>query len=151
MDKVVYCLVFKNPASTVRIGALGDLSFRAGWHIYVGSALGGGGLKRLFRHIGLALEKNRQPKWHVDYLTMDRHFLLMYAISAATTLRLECPLVGKIGGAYVPGFGCSDCSCKSHLLYRNHDPQKEISASFQALDLKPDIKRIMSRETKAIL
>lgn len=62
MDKGVYCLVFHNPACTVRIGALGEIAFRKGWHIYVGSALGSGGLKRLGRHIALAADKDKRPK-----------------------------------------------------------------------------------------
>jgi len=60
MDKGVYCLIFENNECTVRIGALGDLTFRAGWYIYVGSALGSGVLKRLGRHISLAHLRDRQ-------------------------------------------------------------------------------------------
>jgi len=151
MDKGIYCLVFRNTACTVRVGALGAIPFAAGWHSYIGSALGSGGLQRLERHIRLAEERNRQPKWHVDYLTLNRHFLLSYAVYAMTTDRLECPLSESIGGESVPGFGCSDCSCLSHLLYRNYNPKKEIIAAFRALGLAPVIKRIMSRETKAKL
>ncbi len=54
MDKGIYCLVLKNPACTVRVGALGPLPFAAGWHCYIGSALGPGGLVRLERHTRLA-------------------------------------------------------------------------------------------------
>ena len=43
MDKGIYCLVFENPACAIGIGALGPVPFPAGWHIYVGSALGSGG------------------------------------------------------------------------------------------------------------
>ena len=75
MDKGIYCLVFKNPACTVRIGALGPVAFREGWHIYVGSALGSGGLARLDRHIALARDRDKRPKWHVDYLLTDRPVL----------------------------------------------------------------------------
>ncbi len=151
MDKGIYCLVFRNPACTIRIGALGDIPFKAGWHIYVGSALGSGGLKRLERHIGLAKNRDRAPKWHVDYLLTDPHFLLSYAVLTITNDRLECPLATAIGGAGISGFGCSDCPCPSHLLFRSRDPQKELITAFGALGLSAGIKRIMSRETKANL
>lgn len=148
MDKGIYCLVFRNPACTVRIGALGDRAFQPGWHIYVGSALGSGGLKRLERHISLAAGSNRRPRWHVDYLLQDRHFSLSYAVSAPTTSRLECRFAKELAGAEIPGFGCSDCTCQSHLLYRARDPGGEILAACQALGLSPTIKTIMSWETK---
>jgi Uri superfamily endonuclease len=97
MDKGIYCLVFENPACTVRVGALGDIPFAAGWHVYVGSALGSGGLKRLERHIVFAKGRDRRPTWHVDFLLASPHFLLSSAVSAVTTNRLECPLAEAIG------------------------------------------------------
>ena len=74
MDKGIYCLVLKNPACTVRVGALGPVSFAAGWHCYIGSALGPGGLVRLERHLRLAAHRDRRPKWHIDYLLTDPRF-----------------------------------------------------------------------------
>jgi Uri superfamily endonuclease len=149
MDKGIYCLIFENPACTVRVGALGDITFDKGWHIYIGSALGSGGLKRLDRHIALFKNKDRRPKWHVDYLTTDPRFRLTSAISAITTSRLECRLAGTLGGTGIPGFGCSDCSCTSHLLYRARNPIPDIRAAFRSLGLSPSIKTIMRDETKA--
>jgi len=148
MDKGIYCLVFRNPACTAGIGALGSLAFPAGFHIYIGSALGSGGLKRLDRHCRLACGANKRPKWHVDYILTDSRFLLVYAISAPTTERLECRLAGTLGGAGVCGFGCSDCACISHFLYRRHDPQKEITKAFRSLDLHPAIKTMITQEVK---
>ncbi|OPY37514.1 MAG: hypothetical protein A4E35_01430 [Methanoregula sp. PtaU1.Bin051] len=149
MDKGIYCLVFRNPACTVRVGALGEIRFRAGWHIYVGSALGSGGLKRLERHVRLAKNRDHAPKWHVDYILTDPRFLLSYAVLAHSNERLECPIAEAIGGECVPHFGSSDCSCLSHLLYRDRDPHDELISAFFAIGLDADIKRIMSRETKA--
>jgi Uri superfamily endonuclease len=144
MDKGVYCLVFENPGCTVRIGALGDRTFSAGWHFYIGSALGSGGLKRLDRHISLARERNKQPKWHVDYLLTDPQFSLIYTVSAPTTDRCECSLARKIGEPGETGFGCSDCSCPTHLFFRDEDPRKEILAAFRDLKLVPVVKSIIS-------
>ncbi len=148
MDKGIYCLVLKNPASTAPIGALGPLRFSEGWHCYVGSALGSGGLARLTRHCRLATERNKRPKWHVDYLLTNPRFVLEYTVSAPTIQRLECRLASTLGGKGIPGFGCSDCSCDSHLLYRSHNPIEEIIAAFEVLDLIPDIKTLIIPEVK---
>ena len=148
MDKGIYCLVFRNPACTTVIGALGALAFPAGFHIYIGSALGSGGLKRLDRHCRLACGENKRPKWHVDYILTYPRFLLVYAVFATTTERLECRLTGALGGAGVSGFGCSDCPCTSHLLYRRHDPKEEITNAFRSLNLHPAIKTMITQEVK---
>lgn len=145
MDKGIYCLVFENPASTVRIGALGPVTFRDGWHMYIGSALGSGGLARLSRHIALSRAKDRTPKWHVDYLSTSSHFLLRYTVHAVTEARLECRLTDALGGPGIPGFGCSDCRCPSHLLFREKDPHNEIMTAFRSLGLIPATTTIMSR------
>lgn len=142
MDKGIYCLVFQNPACTIGIGALGEIAFRRGWHIYVGSALGSGGLVRLERHIALSQKKDKRPRWHVDYLSTDRNFSLRYAIFAVTQERLECRLADTLGGDHVPGFGCSDCTCPSHLFYRKSSPLEEIRQAFQSLSLEPETKTI---------
>jgi Uri superfamily endonuclease len=146
MDKGVYCLVFENHECTVRVGALGNLTFRAGWHIYVGSALGSGGLKRLQRHILIAQLRDKQPKWHVDYLLTSPCFSLVYAVFAVTADRLECRLARELNEGGIPKFGCSDCSCTSHLLYRQGDPKQEILAVFRELQLDPVIKTIINAQ-----
>jgi Uri superfamily endonuclease len=143
MDKGIYCLVFLSRGCTVRIGALGDISFPAGWYIYVGSALGSGGLKRLDRHIALSVAHDKRPKWHIDYLLTSPDFSLEYAVRAATPCRLECELTRGIGGTGETGFGCSDCSCTTHLLFRATDPRDEIIAAFRSLHLHPAIKSIL--------
>ncbi|MFY9750646.1 MAG: GIY-YIG nuclease family protein [Methanoregula sp.] len=153
MDKGIYCLVLKNPACTVRVGALGPVSFAAGWHCYIGSALGPGGLVRLERHFRLAEHRDRRPKWHIDYLLTDPRFRVAYAVSAPSTGRLECLLASALapGGTAVDQFGCSDCDCPSHLLYRRRDPEDEIVAAFTGLGLTPGIKTIITPKGKGNL
>jgi Uri superfamily endonuclease len=145
MDKGIYGLIFYNPSCTVRVGALGEIAFRRGWHIYVGSALGSGGLARLGRHIALAEVKDKRPKWHVDYLLTSDQFTLLYTVSATTTEPLECGLARAICDDTVPGFGCSDCDCTSHLFFRRTDPVAGVKDAFQAIGLVPAT-TIMSRE-----
>ena len=140
MDKGIYCLVFRNPACTVSVGALGELSFRAGWHVYVGSALGSGGLKRLERHVRLSAARDKTPQWHVDHLLTNPDFSLTCTVSAPTQDRLECSLARTLGGTGVPGFGCSDCSCGTHLFFRKEEPGKAILSAFRHCGLDPTIK-----------
>ncbi len=133
--KGVYCLVFKNRACKLEVGKKGEFSFRTGFHIYVGSALGNGGLKRVKRHINLSRNRDRNPRWHVDYLHLNPAFRLVSAVYAFTSDRLECTLASRIGGNFVPGFGCTDCLCSSHLFYRNKNPLLDITEAFEALGL----------------
>jgi len=150
MDKGIYCLVVKNPACTVEIGALGPVSFLAGWHGYIGSALGPGGLVRLERHLRLAEDRDKRPNWHIDYLLSDPRFSMAYAVSAPTAERLECRLAAALarGGTGVDRFGCSDCDCPSHLLHWHRDPKKQIFAAFAGLGLSPGIKTIITPKGK---
>jgi Uri superfamily endonuclease len=145
MDKGIYCLVFKNPACTVRVGALGEIAFLPGWHMYVGSALGSGGLARLERHIALSRNKDKRPKWHIDYLSVNPSFSLRSAVHAVTGERLECRLARALGGENIPGFGCSDCDCTSHLFYRRRNPVRETEAAFRTLGLAACTKTLMNR------
>lgn len=60
--KGVYCLIFKNQTCKIEVGKKGKFSFDSGFHIYVGSALGSGGLKRVKRHINLSRNKDQNPR-----------------------------------------------------------------------------------------
>jgi Uncharacterized conserved protein len=133
--KGIYCLIFENRACKIEIGKKGEFSFNPGFHIYVGSALGSGGLKRVQRHINLSRNRDRNPRWHVDYLHLNPDFRLVSAVYAFTSARLECILASRIGGDLVPGFGCTDCTCNSHLFYRNINPLSEITNAFKAIGL----------------
>lgn len=144
MDKGIYCLIFKNPACTVTVGALGPVAFAAGWHIYVGSALGSGGLARLKRHIVLSQNKDKRPKWHVDYLSVSRSFCLRSTVHALTEEQLECRLAAALGGEKIPRFGASDCDCSSHLFYRRRNPVQETEAAFRSLGLAACTKTLMN-------
>ncbi|MDD4498259.1 MAG: DUF123 domain-containing protein [Methanosarcinaceae archaeon] len=137
LKKGVYCLIFKNRECTLSVGKKGDFSFKPGFHTYVGSALGPGGLKRVLRHIKLSGNRDKKPKWHVDYLHLGPSFSLVCVICAPTSGRFECTLASEIGGESVSGFGCTDCKCKSHLFYRAENPYGEIVKAFTACGLLP--------------
>jgi Uri superfamily endonuclease len=58
--------------------------------------------------------------------------------------RYECLLSHELNGTRIPGFGCSDCSCTSHLFYREEEPKDEVLAGFRSLRLSPIIKTIIN-------
>ena len=146
MEKGIYCLVLFNGPCTIRVGALGDLAFPGGWHVYTGSAQGPGGLKRVHRHIGIAASCKRTKRWHIDYLLGDKGFTLLSALCARTSLPLECELANAIGGVPVRGFGCSDCRCDSHLFYFDTDPVSMIMDAMVSIGLDPIIATINTKQ-----
>ncbi|HJJ47217.1 MAG TPA: GIY-YIG nuclease family protein [Methanocorpusculum sp.] len=134
MSKGIYCLVIRLAThKTLRIGALGKIDFAPGYYLYVGSALGSGGMSRIDRHVRFSQKNYMKPKWHIDYL--DSVAPIVAVFSAETEERLECALARAIGGTSISGFGCSDCSCQSHLFYREHNPLAEIDAAFSRTGL----------------
>lgn len=139
MERGIYCLAFENPSAVLEVGRLGAVSFRQGYHLYVGSALGPGGLARVERHLRLGRDRDRSPHWHVDRLLLDPRFRLAGVVTACTRKRLECELARAIGGETVAGFGATDCRCGSHLLFRFRDPVDEVCAAFRAIGLVPDV------------
>ncbi|MEI6293024.1 MAG: GIY-YIG nuclease family protein [Methanomicrobiales archaeon] len=146
MEKGVYCLVLSNRPCTIRVGALGHLVFPGGWHVYAGSAQGPGGLKRVQRHISLAVSPKHTRRWHIDYLLGDVCVTLQSAICAQTTRLVECELAKAIGGVPVTGFGCSDCRCSSHLFYFDTDPVNTIILAMESIGLDPVIATINTKQ-----
>lgn len=115
-DAGTYTLLVEIPEEiSVGVGALGELTFEAGWYAYTGSAFGPGGFARVERHRELAAGEREARHWHVDYL-------LGAAAGVDTVVRspgadVECAVAGTIGGTRIPEFGASDCDCESHLTY----------------------------------
>jgi Uri superfamily endonuclease len=116
--KGIYVLILRMKKSLdIRVGKLGRLYFRRGYYSYIGSARGSGGEKRITRHFNVAQGKNPTRKWHIDYLLP--HSEVICAVFSPTDDDLEC-VVAKLLGKYseaLPAFGCSDCSCESHLFF----------------------------------
>ena len=106
------------------VGRLGRVSFPAGWYVYVGSALGGLGV-RLRRHARTA----KRPHWHVDTLRTVG-VLTAIAIRPGPD-RIDCEtaptVAGLPGGTQpVPRFGSSDCRCRSHLVHFAEAPNLRL-------------------------
>jgi sugar fermentation stimulation protein A len=110
-----YLILLKIPAPVeITAGALGPRRYDSGWYVYAGSAQ-----KNLSSRINRHLRKIRKQKhWHLDYLTP--HAETIKALPIRSYRNLECSLaqaLAALKGRPVPGFGCSDCRCESHLFY----------------------------------
>jgi len=111
-------------------GRLGRAVLVPGIYAYVGSAQGPGGLAaRLTRH----LRPDKRPHWHVDALTTAAPVSVVWWVASAD--RLECQWSGLLQALLgieepVPGFGASDCRCRTHL-YRL--PGDDLDAAYAAL------------------
>ena len=113
MLKGIYTLIIKlQRRKDITVGKLGTISFVAGYYVYVGSALNGLS-PRIIRH--LKTEKNL--RWHIDYFLKEATVNeVIYSITAEDK---ECGVVSHLAARLspVPGFGCSDCRCRSHLYF----------------------------------
>lgn len=112
-----YALLVRLDRDTVlQVGRLGQRAFPASWYLYVGSALGPGGLRaRLARH----RRADKRFHWHIDYLLS--HGALVANWQIASPIRLECAWANALhrladASLPVPGFGASDCRCTAHLV-----------------------------------
>jgi Uri superfamily endonuclease len=119
-----YGLLFNRPESGwMTVGRLGHFEFPAGFYLYVGSALGPGGLAgRLRRH----LRADRRTHWHVDYLSHQSELVEIWLTTKAERREHHwAAAAGQLPGATVPvaGFGASDCRCPAHLYHLAARPE----------------------------
>lgn len=106
----------------IKVGALGELIFKPGRYIYVGSALKGRLYHRLLRHVKPAAQK--KVHWHIDYFLQCSPSVLIIEklFIFPSTDRYECDfaqILQNYADCSIPKFGSSDCSCNSHLFYFN--------------------------------
>lgn len=110
----IYVLVIEvtRPVDT-EVGKLGRIRFAPGTYAYVGSAMRGIEA-RLSRH----LRGGKRLRWHIDYLLSCPGVRVADIFVLETTKRAECRVAGALaaGCEGVPGFGSSDCRCRSHLF-----------------------------------
>ena len=118
-DRGSYLLILNLKRNrNICVGKLGKVNFSKGFYIYVGSAMANLS-KRMERHRHL----RKQHHWHIDELRGVAEFHSALAIRSSD--RLECEIakaLSKIAEWSVPGFGSTDCSCKTHLFGMLEDP-----------------------------
>ncbi len=119
--KSAYILIVYLPSNRkIAVGKLGQIFFEKGIYLYVGSG-GKAPLKRIQRHA----TKKKKFFWHIDFLTSMGE--VIGAVLVESRKNLECELSRMLGFRFpsIEGFGCSDCSCKSHLFYLVEKTKKE--------------------------
>ena len=113
--KGIYCLIINVKENIdLKIGSLGDIEFKKGSYIYVGSAQNGIE-NRVKRHFA----KNKKKHWHIDHLLTDKNVELQKYLYKQAGKKQECKLACSLLSSLeepINGFGCSDCSCISHLF-----------------------------------
>ncbi len=108
----------------IQIRRLGTMQLQRGYYVYLGSALGPGGLRaRIAHHQKLST----RPHWHIDYLrahTRLRSVWLRY--DGRRYEHAWARAMQKLKSATIPlaGFGASDCSCPSHLYFFKDRPRQ---------------------------
>jgi Uri superfamily endonuclease len=116
-----YCLCIRvDRDSEIRVGSLGLIQFPKGRYVYIGSALNSL-IPRLGRHLRTSRGEGRVAHWHIDYLLREPGVDIKAIYATDWTVRMECEIAAHIAenGEPVPKFGCSDCTCVSHLFRVN--------------------------------
>jgi len=120
-DRGAYILLLRlGRTRRLRIGALGILTFKPGWYVYVGSALNSLSA-RVARHLRL----RKQKRWHIDYLRPAAERVSAFLLPSRRDR--ECALARKlrrIASDQVERFGSSDCACPSHLFFFAGEPAR---------------------------
>lgn len=118
MNKGAYQLVISiDKDIEIRIGALGLQKFEAGIYIYTGSAM-----KNLDLRVARHYRKDKQIRWHIDYLLADLNVRIIEHKMFPSEYKTECKINQKTmkqKGTWVPvkKFGSSDCKvCSAHLI-----------------------------------
>ena len=116
------------------IGHLHNMhKYRKGYYVYIGSAMNSL-VPRLNRH----LSDEKKMHWHIDYLLKSPDCHIRDILFNISEERIECDLAESISkdGEEIPGFGCSDCSCSSHLIYfkRKKDALASTRNAYEKID-----------------
>lgn len=121
-----YALVLRSEGRAgVQIGRWGCLDVRRGYYLYVGSALGPGGVRaRVARHC----RERKTRHWHIDYLRECADISAVWYRHAPDRdeHRWARAAAGLDACEPVPGFGCSDCRCVSHLFFSAVEPRFDL-------------------------
>ncbi len=128
-----YVLLIELPEEQpITAGSLKTICFPGGYYAYVGSALGGF-KSRLNRH----LRSNKKPHWHIDYLLQKA--TIDDIVICETEDRTECTIAQALGHQFdsIPGFGCSDCKCHSHLFFAADGMKPKVVAILNSLGMEP--------------
>jgi sugar fermentation stimulation protein A len=101
----------------MRVGALGEMEFRAGYYIYVGRAR-----KNLRQRVARHLAAPVRLRWHIDYLRREGTIIEVCLVPTLEECALARELFSKSGFEVIRGFGSCDCGCRGHLIHTLSKP-----------------------------
>jgi Uri superfamily endonuclease len=105
----------------VQIGRWREIHVVPGYYLYAGSAFGPGGVRaRIARHF----RTTKRRHWHIDYLRdVAEPTAAWYTHATERCEHRWAQLLGDTAGMIaIPGFGCSDCRCRTHLYRSPAEP-----------------------------
>ena len=118
-----YALILRadRPAH-IHVGRLGAMNVAPGFYVYVGSAFGPGGLDA---RVGRHRRGDGRVRWHIDHLRAVTRVVEVWATT--DPVRREHDWAGVFrcwpgASVPVPGFGASDCACRTHLVRLQRRP-----------------------------
>ena len=126
-----YVLVIKNEEDQkIRIGKLGEIFFKKDFYCYIGSALNG-----LEQRINRHLRKNKKMHWHIDYFLNKTKITDVFIKESKN--KEECKIANVFNKKLksIADFGCSDCSCSSHLFYGSNEEIVFVSKSLKLISM----------------
>jgi Uri superfamily endonuclease len=115
------------PVDALQVGRLGSFDFAPGFYLYVGSALGSGGIAARLNHH--RRREQAHPRWHIDYLRAHARLREAWAVAGASTFAcLWCRALAGTPGLSAPvrGFGSQHTGCPSHLFYLPRGPHPSL-------------------------
>ncbi len=131
-----YILLIELPEEQmVTAGRLGAINFTPGYYAYAGSAMNG-----LYPRIKRHLRAEKKLRWHIDYLLQKARVKDIIICEAED--KIECSIARALQRHYdsVPGFGCSDCKCSSHLFFAPREMRPDVMKLLDSLDMSPVLK-----------
>jgi Uri superfamily endonuclease len=110
--------------SDIQIGRLGTMRLQPGCYVYLGSALGPGGLRARIAH---SQKPSLGPHWHIDYRRAHTKMQCVWLSYGARRREHQwARAMQTISRAKIPllGFGASHCDCRSHLYFSKCCPSR---------------------------
>ncbi len=111
----VYILKIKlETEKEIKIGALGKKIFAPGYYFYAGTAQ-----RNLKARIERHYSSDKKFHWHIDYFLAESELEadFYFELPGEGECFLAQTLIKQGGKTPIEGFGASDCSCGSHLIY----------------------------------
>ena len=132
MNGVYILLISVTENISVRIGALGEVSFEKGLYAYIGSAQ-----NSLENRVERHLRRVKKKFWHIDYLLGVNQTEIIEVFYKKAGRLEECKIAERLSKVAIPiqGFGSSDCKCKGHLF--RIEAYDYLSGFAREVDMKP--------------